>query len=80
MIDYDDHPCNGPYDRGVSEDCRYQFDDVVDAVWTGTWICRQVQQGQSRNSIEYDISHGDGLSVSSLDAPTAYDAATTHLC
>jgi hypothetical protein len=80
LVDHDGHPCNGPYDRGVGEDCRYQFDDVVAAVWTGTWICRRVEQGLSRDSIEDDISRGDGLRVSSLDAPTVYDAATTYLC
>jgi hypothetical protein len=80
LIDHDGHPCNGPYDRGVGEECRYQFDDVVGSVWTGTWICRQVEQGRSRDSIQYDISHGDGLSVSTLDAPTVYDAVTTYLC
>lgn len=80
LIDRDGHPCNGPHDRGTGEDCRYQFDDVVEAVWTGTWVCREVEQGRSRATIEYNLSHGDGLRVSHVDAPTVYDAATMHLC
>jgi hypothetical protein len=40
------------------------------------WVCRQVEQGRSRDSIVYELRHGEGLMPSSYNAPIIYDAAT----
>jgi hypothetical protein len=57
-----------------------KFTDASDALWTGVWVCKQVEQGRSRDSIVYDLSHGEGMLLSSYNAATLYDAATTYLC
>jgi hypothetical protein len=44
------------------------------------WVCRQVELGRSRDSIVYELSHGEGLMPSSYNAPIIYDAATNYLC
>jgi hypothetical protein len=75
LIDHDGDHCN--IINGV---CHGQFDDGPSSLSTGMWVCRQVEQGRSRDSIVYDLSHGEGLMPSSYNAPIIYDAATTYLC
>jgi hypothetical protein len=75
LIDHDGDPCN--IIEGL---CHGQFDDGPSSVSTGVWVCRQVEQGRSRESIVYELSHGEGLMPSSYNAPIIYDAATTYLC
>ncbi|AEF35375.1 hypothetical protein JDM601_1375 [Mycolicibacter sinensis] len=60
--------------------CHGQFPDGPAALQTGMRVCRQVQNGQSRASIVYELSHGEGLMPSSYNAPIIYDAATKYLC
>ena len=36
--------------------CHGQFDDGSSSVWTGLWVCQQVEQGQSRDSIVYNLT------------------------
>ena len=60
--------------------CHGQFDDGPSSVSTGVWVCSQVNQGRSRDSIVYNLSHGEGLMPSSYNAPIIYNAATAHLC
>jgi hypothetical protein len=75
LIDDDGDPCNI-----IDGLCHGQFDDGPASVSTGVWVCQQVEQGRSRDSIVYELSHGEGLMPSSYNAPIIYDAATTHLC
>jgi Protein of unknown function (DUF732) len=75
LIDHDGKTCN--IVNGV---CHPQYDDLFSAVSTGSWVCKQVEQGRSRSSIVYDLSHGEGLMPSSYNAPIIYNAATTYLC
>jgi Protein of unknown function (DUF732) len=75
LIDHDGDPCNI-----IDGFCHGQFDDGPASVSTGVWVCQQVEQGRSRDSIVYELSHGEGLMPSSYNAPIIYDAATTHLC
>jgi hypothetical protein len=75
LIDDDGDHCN--IIKGL---CHGQFDDGPSSVSTGVWVCRQVSQGRSRDSIVHELSHGEGLMPSSYNAPIIYDAATTYLC
>jgi hypothetical protein len=75
LIDHDGDPCNI-----VNGLCHGQFDDGPSSIPTGTWVCGQIEQGRSRDSITYDLSHGEGLMPSSYNAPVIYDAATAFLC
>lgn len=75
LIDHDGDPCNI-----VDGFCHGQFDHGPSSVSTGVWVCQQVEQGRSRDSIVYDLSHCEGLMPSSYNAPIIYDAATTYLC
>jgi uncharacterized protein DUF732 len=75
LIDHDGDPCNIVH--GI---CHGQFDDGPSSVSTGVWVCQQVERGRSRDSIVYELSHGEGLMPSSYNAPIIYDAATTYLC
>lgn len=75
LIDHDGDHCN--IINGV---CHGQFDDGPSSLSTGMWVCRQVDQGRSRDSIVYELSHGEGLMPSSYNAPIIYDAATKYLC
>jgi hypothetical protein len=75
LIDHDGDPCNI-----VNGLCHGPFDDGPSSVSTGVWVCRQVEQGRSHDSIVYALSHGEGLMPSSYNAPIIYDAATTYLC
>ena len=61
-------------------DATYQFNDGDSAVFTGNWVCQQVAQGRSRDSVVYDLDHSDGMLLSPQDAVIIFDAATTHLC
>jgi hypothetical protein len=36
--------------------CHGQFDDGPSSVSTGLWVCKEVEQGRSRDSIVYDLS------------------------
>ena len=75
LIDHDGKPCNI-----VNGLCHGQFPDGAAAVKRGMYVCRQVGQGRSRESLVYELSHGEGLMPSSYNAPVIYDAATTYLC
>jgi hypothetical protein len=75
LIDHDGNPCNI-----IDGLCHGQFDDGPSSVSTGEWVCRQVGQGTTRESVVYQLSHGEGLMPSSYNAPIIYDAATSHLC
>ena len=75
LIDDDGDRCNI-----VNGLCHGQFEDGPSSVPTGVWVCREVEQGRSRDSIVYELSHGEGLMPSSYNAPIIYDAATTYLC
>ena len=75
LIDHDGDPCNI-----IDGLCHGQFDDGPSSVSTGVWVCKEVEQGRSRDSIVYNLSHGEGLMPSSYNAPIIYNAATTHLC
>ena len=75
LIDHDGDRCNM-----VNGLCHGQFDDGPSAIPTGTWVCEQIEQGRSQDSITYDLSHGEGLMPSSYNAPVIYDAATAFLC
>lgn len=75
LIDHDGDRCNM-----VNGLCHGQFDDGPSSIPTGTWVCEQIEQGRSRDSITYDLSHGEGLMPSSYNAPVIYDAATAFLC
>jgi len=75
LIDHDGDRCNM-----VNGLCHGQFDDGPSSIPTGTWVCEQIGQGRSRDSITYDLSHGEGLMPSSYNAPVIYDAATAFLC
>ncbi len=75
LIDHDGDPCNI-----VDGFCHGQSDDGPSSVSTGMRVRQQVEQGRSRDSIVYDLSHGEGLMPSSYNAPIIYDAATTQLC
>lgn len=66
----------GPY----GDDSGHQFPSESSALWTGMSVCRSVEQGQSRDSILYDLDHGEGMSMNATDAVVIYDAATTFLC
>jgi len=61
-------------------DPRFQFRDGDSAVFTGRWVCQQVEQGRSRDSIVYELDHSDGMLLSPHDAVILFDAATTYLC
>ena len=65
-------------EAGLINPSKFTF--ASDALWTGVWVCQQVEQGRSRDSIVYDLSHGEGMLLSSYNAATIYDAATTYLC
>ena len=75
LIDHDGDPCNI-----VNGLCHGQFDDGPSSIPTGTWVCQQIEQGRSRDSIVYELSHGEGLMPSSYNAPVIYDAADAFLC
>jgi len=75
LIDHDGDRCNM-----VNGLCHGQFEDGPSAIPTGTWVCEQIEQGRSQDSITYDLSHGEGLMPSSYNAPVIYDAATAFLC
>ncbi len=75
LIDHDGNPCNI-----VNGLCHGQFDDGPSSISTGMWVCRQIEQGRSQDSIVYELSHGEGLMPSSYNAPVIYDAATAFLC
>ena len=75
LIDNDGDLCN--IVNGV---CHGQFDDGPSSVSTGVWVCRQVERGRSRDSIVYELSHGEGLMPSSYNAPIIYAAAIEYLC
>ena len=75
LIDHDGDPCHI-----VDGLCHGQFDDSASSVSTGAWVCRQVDQGRTRDSVVYELSHGEGLMPSSYNAPIIYDAATSHPC
>jgi hypothetical protein len=75
LISHDGNPCNM-----INGLCHGRFKDGPSSVPTGRWVCQQVGQGRSRESIVYDLSHGEGLMPSSYNAPIIYDAATTYLC
>ena len=53
------------------------FADVVHSMDIAAAV---VGPGRSRDSIVYDLSHGEGLMPSSYNAPIIYDAATKYLC
>lgn len=61
-------------------DPKYEFRDGDSALFTGNWVCQQVQQGRSRDDIVNDLDHSDGMLLSPQDAGVIYDAATTYLC
>jgi hypothetical protein len=71
---------NGDHCNIINGLCHGQFGDGPSSVSTGVWVCKQVKQGHSRDSIVYDLSHGEGLMPSSYNAPIIYNAATTYLC
>lgn len=75
LVDHDGDPCNI-----VSGLCHGQFPDGPAALQTGMYVCRQVDKHRSRDSIVYELSHGEGLMPSSYNAAIIYDAATTFLC
>ena len=75
LIDHDGKPCNI-----VNGLCHGQFPDGSASLQTGMYVCRQLAQGRSRDSLVYELSHGEGLMPSSYNAPILYDAATTYLC
>jgi hypothetical protein len=75
LIDHDGDRCHI-----VNGLCHGQFEDGPSAIPTGTWVCQQVEQGRSRESIVYELSHGEGLMPSSYNAPVIYDAATAFMC
>jgi hypothetical protein len=75
LIDHDGDPCNI-----VNGLCHGQFDDAPSSIPTGTWVCRQIEQGRSRDSIVDELSHGEDLMPSSYNAPVIYDAADAFLC
>jgi hypothetical protein len=75
LIDHDGDHCN--MRNGL---CHGQFDDGPSSLSTGMWVCRQVDQGRTRDSLVYELSHGEGLMPSSYNAPVIYDAATKYLC
>ena len=75
LIDHDGDRCNI-----VNGLCHGQFEDGPSSIPTGTWVCGQIEQGRSRDSIVHDLSHGEGLMPSSYNAPVIYDAATAFLC
>jgi Protein of unknown function (DUF732) len=66
---------SGPYGGSA-----HQFENSDAALWTGMWVCRNVEQGRSRDSIVYDLDHGDGMEMNATDAAIIYDTATTFLC
>lgn len=61
-------------------DPRSHFTDGSSSLWTGVWVCQQVEQGRSRDSIVNDLYHSEGMLLSSHSAAAIYDAATTYLC
>ncbi|MGO4445076.1 DUF732 domain-containing protein [Mycobacterium sp. 2YAF39] len=63
-----------------SGDPKYQFTDGDSALFTGNWVCQEVQQGRSRYSIVDDLDHSDGMLLSPSDAGVIFDAATSYLC
>ena len=75
LIDHDGDPCNM-----INDLCHGQFDDGASSIPTGTWVCSQIDEGRSRDSITYELSHGEGLMPSSYNAPVIYDAADAFLC
>jgi hypothetical protein len=75
LIDHDGDLCNM-----VNGLCHGQFDDGPSSIPTGTWVCSQIDEGRSRDSIIYELSHGEGLMPSSYNAPVIYDAADAFLC
>jgi hypothetical protein len=75
LIDHDGDLCNI-----VNGLCHGQFDDGPSSIPTGTWVCTQIEEGRSRDSIIYELSHGEGLMPSSYNAPVIYDAADAFLC
>jgi hypothetical protein len=75
LIDHDGDRCNM-----VNGLCHGQFDDGPSSIPTGTWVCSQIEEGRSRDSITYELSHGEGLMPSSYNAPVIYDAADAFLC
>jgi hypothetical protein len=60
--------------------CHGRFNDGPSSLPTGYGVCQQIQQGQSRDSIVYGLSHGEGLMPSSYNAPIIYDSAVAYLC
>jgi hypothetical protein len=76
LIDHD----GGDRCNMVNGLCHGQFEDGASSVPTGTWVCRQIDEGRSRDSIVYELSHGEGLMPSSYNAPVIYDAADAFLC
>ena len=54
LIDHDGDHCN------IVNGVRHgQFEDGPSSVSTGVWVCQQVEQGRSRDSIVYELSHGE---------------------
>jgi len=71
----DGNPCNI-----INGLCHGQFPNESAALQTGQWVCRQLAQGRSGDSVIYDLSHGEGLMPSSYNAPIIVNAAIRYLC
>ncbi|EHI14745.1 hypothetical protein KEK_01225 [Mycolicibacterium thermoresistibile ATCC 19527] len=49
--------------------CHGQSPNARAAIQTGMHVCSEVKQGNSRDSVVYQLSHGEALMPSSYAAP-----------
>ena len=66
-----------PYGDGGS---GHQFPTDSSALYTGMFVCRSIQQGQTQSSILDGLDSGEGMLMNASDALVIYNAANTFLC
>lgn len=66
-----------PYGDGGS---GHQFPTESSALYTGMYVCRSIQQGQTQSVIVDGLSSGEGMLMNASDAVVIYNAANTFLC
>jgi hypothetical protein len=71
----DGNPCN--IINGLSHG---KFPNESATLQTGQWVCRELAQGKSSDSLVYAPSYGEGLMPSSYNAPIIVNAAVRYLC
>jgi len=60
--------------------CSLRFASSEHALTTGNWVCAQLRGGDSLPEVIYNLTWGDGMSLSPDNANRVAIAAYSHLC